>query len=127
MHLTSTPLCSFCSEADEHISHLFYQCQKSIDLWSNLRAFFTPEITLPPLTLHSTYFGLPNCGQIETHLLLIFEIFLYKQREVKVLNFNHLINKIKLVRNIEFNLAFDNEKRRAKNRIKWAKINHKLQ
>jgi hypothetical protein len=126
MNLAKSKTCSFCSESEETIEHLFFNCKKTRELWEKIRHFFRPNLELPPLTLYSAFFGLPNSEQIEGQIHSTFEILVYKSREKKKCSIEHFISKLKILMKIEFNMTFTNERKRGYNKQKWAKIALKL-
>ena len=50
MKLIDSPLCYFCKEQNESISHLFLECRDTKSLWNAVQSFFENKLTLP---LHS--------------------------------------------------------------------------
>ena len=53
MGISESSLCSYCQEHDETIQHLFYNCNISNTLWSELTNFFIGKFILPSLDLQS--------------------------------------------------------------------------
>ena len=91
-NLVSSPLCSYCQDYDENIVHLFYKCQKSVSLWRELQEnLIGLNIILPNLTLESAFFGFLNSDFLLNHILIIFKILLYTNREKGNCNINQIL------------------------------------
>ena len=92
------PLCSLCNNFNETPSHLFSKCLVVINLWNEVRAFFSPSINFDPLTPKSAFLGLfsdnDDLHLSKNHILLIFKICIYKNRE-KTLNKYTIITPLK--------------------------------
>ena len=81
-----SPLCSICHSNDETVAHLFCECVRVSQLWSQLRIFFSTDVNLPLLTPQTNIFGFlaeaDKCiFKIMNHLLSIFKLCIYKNRE----------------------------------------------
>ena len=88
--IINTPFCSFCEKKEETTIHLFYECEKTCSLWSELKLYFR-QLSLPDLLPQTALFGfyedLENkFATLNNHILLLFKLYVYKQRESKVLN-----------------------------------------
>ena len=59
-----------------------------------------------------------NFSILKNQVLMIFKITVYKDREVGVYSLERFINKLKLVREIEYEISTNNEY----NRNKWEPI-----
>ena len=86
---TKTPLCSFCHPYDETIKHIFLECICVKQLWDYLRLFLTIDISLPKLTPPTAIYGFingieNNVCKIINHIILIFKLHFYKNREREV-------------------------------------------
>ena len=78
------PLCSLCNNFNETPSHFFCECLVVVDLWNEVRAFFSPSIIFEPLTPKSALLGISDKDDlylIKNHILLIFKFCIYKNRE----------------------------------------------
>ena len=127
VQLVNCPLCSFCNSAEETVEHVFSECSVIQDIWHELQNFLRPKIELGNLSKTSAYLGPPfGTEAIICHIYLIFKIFVYKSRENGYCSFIHLKNKIKSIRDIEFNITFSDPKRRSKNMHKWIRLAHKF-
>ena len=127
MQLVVSPLCSFCNITDETVEHVFSECSVIQDIWNELQFFLRPEIELGNLCKTSAYLGPPfGTDAIICHVYLIFKIFVYKSRANRTCSFEHLKNKIKMIRDIEFNITFSDPKRRRKNMQTWISLAHKF-
>ena len=77
---SSSSLCSFCKNADETISHLFYECNITKELWNRLDLFFNDCFHLPQLLPQTAFSGFFNTYSnnltLENHVLLLFKIYL---------------------------------------------------
>ena len=117
-----TKLCSYCNMHDETMSHLFYECPKTTELWAQIKMRL-PGIELPDITPESVYIGLPSdTHPLIQHIHLLFKICLYKGRGNNNCNIQFVINKIKQVRQIEARITHANPRRSIYNRQKWSGV-----
>ena len=122
-HFTN-PLCSYCNLQNEVPTHLFYECQYTQRLWTELQNHFRNALTLPNLTKSSALFGLPfNTPNLIKHIHLIFLMAIYKNRKIGKCSVVYIKNKIKFTKKIEKNMNFFNANQRNINALKWAQIN----
>ena len=81
-----------------HQSTFFCKCSVTVDLWNEVRTFFSPSIILDPLTPQSAVFGFFDNNDdyflLRNHILLIFKYCIYKNRE-KTLNKYVIFNAFK--------------------------------
>ena len=98
--ITSTSKCRLCNNATETIAHLFYYCQKTLDLWNKLRQWISQNtnLTLP----NRIDFILLGYYVIEPNFIPINFIFLITKRYIftcalfqKTLNLPSLKEKLK--------------------------------
>ena len=103
--LSETSLCSYCENVDEDIGHLFYACQSTMNLWSQLKILLEPYITLPILNAKNALLGFYDDeldhSYLINHILLIFKIYVYSTRIRKVLSINDLKEKILEIARLE--------------------------
>ena len=52
-----SPLCSYCEDFDEKLSHLYFQCVKVEEFWDRLRDFFSLFAVIIPLNITTILFG----------------------------------------------------------------------
>ena len=127
MQLANCPLCSFCKTTDETIEHIFSECLVIQNIWNDLQNFLRPEIKVCPLDNASAYLGPPyGSDSMVCHIHLIFKIFVYKSRDSGHCCFAHLKNKIRAIRDIEYNITYGDQRRREKNALKWTGVDHKF-
>ena len=127
MHLADTSLCSFCNVEEETIAHLYSRCTVTINIWSQLRIFFSRNIDLPLLTPQSAFLGFYYINDnkfIINQILLTFKIVIYKAREMGSCNMFRIINKLKQIKIIEDNISQKNERKRLYNHQKWSVIDY---
>ena len=97
--------CSYCDMFDENVQHIFYDCPHSTRLWDELGTFLSPVLFLPDLSPQSALIGfhseVSDHNLLVNHLLLLFKIFIYKNREKKRLVFNNFLIQIKNVFKLE--------------------------
>ena len=124
--LSDTKLCSFCSQENETVIHLFANCSKSKTLWNSLKEFFKDTINLPSLTPQSAIFGFLQTDQelflIVNYLLLLFKYYLYVSRCSKTISFTALKINIKKEYILEKNLSKYDEKKKRTFLKKWGKV-----
>ena len=107
-----SPLCSYCSEEEETLLHLFHSCLKSKQLWNKLRQYFSQFIYIPHSLPQSSILGIFNNNQhseLINHLLLILKFYIYSARNTKQLSFENLKIKIKRIKEIEKQLTSSNK------------------
>ena len=83
--IVSTPLCSLCSSVNETVFHLFRECRLTIKLWKIVQKWSTTVgLVLPDLNAKDSMLGfLTTKGNLllENHVLLIFNMFLYRNKQ----------------------------------------------
>ena len=107
--LSETSYSTFCNAENEDTSHLFYDCPQTRGLWLALKNVFDTILPLPDLTTKHALLGFfdhdrENC-MIVNHILLIFKIFIYRQRGSGILSIDNLLTKIKDIAILEINVA----------------------
>ena len=109
LNFTDSPLCSLCLSANENIKHLFFECHITQSLWLSLQNLLSVRLPLQDLTLQSAVFGFldepSNSYNIANHILLIFKIFIFKNRNSSPTS-SMLFARIKSVANIESQLCY---------------------
>ena len=128
--MTNTPYCSFCEEKEETTIHLFFECEKTSSLWSELRLFFS-QLSLPDLLPQTALLGFYELSDnkfmiLKNHILLLYKLYVYKQREIKVLSLQGLISVIDEIKKVEKKIALKNHKIEKYNK-KWHPIERHLQ
>ena len=111
--------CSYCKTEKETLIHLFKDCPKVKEVWSDLKQKIS--IDLPDLTPKSAFFGFyENDSMIVNHIHIIFRLAIYNNRDKGSCNVNYVINKILQIKKTEKSLVYLNENARKKNEKKWA-------
>ena len=117
----SNPICSYCKERNETIIHLFAECKITKALWNSLNRKISFD--LPALTPKSAYCGFfENRSMIINHILLIFKIALYKNRDLGTCSLTYITNKILQIKETEENIVYLNQNAKRKNNEKWAEL-----
>ena len=101
-----SPLSSICHSNDESVAHLFCECERVSQLWSQRRIFFSTD--LKSTTINATDIGFlaetDTCiFKITNHLLVIFKIhiYIYINREKGSVDISRLINEIRKIKTLE--------------------------
>ena len=86
------PLCSFCDLYKETPFHISYECDRVKCLWSDLVQCFQNTLILQTLTAQTVIRGIldsvnNNSKILTNHILLIFELYVFKSREIKILKY----------------------------------------
>ena len=119
----TSPLCCICNKEDETPTHLFFTCFFTTSLWKQLQNALLNILVLPNLTPQSAIFGFLNIEKehylVINHLLLIFKLYIYKDRNCKRLNLQSLKRKIVKIYNIEKSIAQKNTNKQKKFDEKW--------
>ena len=101
--------CSFCSNADEDLLHLFANCHQTVSLWASLKLALLPYLVLPELeerfALLGFYEALPSKFKLINHILLLFKIYLYKSRDSGFLRIDGIMSKIRETAKLELAIA----------------------
>ena len=105
---------------------LFCECVRVSQLWSQLKIFFSIDLNLPLLTPQTAIFGFlaetDKCiFKVTNHLLLIFKIYIYKNREKGCVDISRLINEIRKMKTFEKNIATNDTKKLVIYNKKWEK------
>ena len=126
MKLVNSSMCSYCNAVEETRVHLIVECQNVISLWGHVQEFFRSKLVLFDLTPQSAILGWnqeDNFSILKNQILLIFKMIVYKDRELGRSNLNRIINKLKLVRAIEFGISTNNDY----NNMKWEPVREILE
>ena len=77
MKIGDSPLCTFCSQEDKTIEHVFLSCEYSESLWKNVRDLVNKEQDLSNLSPKNVIIGFveDNSGSVVKNRLLL----LYKR------------------------------------------------
>ena len=125
MNLSDTHLCSYCKSPDETISHLFYDCIYTKNMWIDVQTFFMNQISLPDLTLQSALFGFIEANKedyvLANVILLTFKITLYQQR-TKRLTLVSIIRNISSREKIERSYSIADPQKSLYHRKKWHRV-----
>ena len=125
MGILNNSLCSFCNISDETPLHLFYECNNSTQIWSEMQLHFRNTLHLPDLTPQSAllgFFELVHDRVIINHLLLIFKITLYNNRKNKNCILQNVLGNISKIKNIESEITLNNERQHNFHLTKWANV-----
>ena len=106
---TVSSLCSFCSQADETLLHLFVECSHVIKIWSMLKKwlyhFCFVEIAIDPVQILLNKYKEAFTDMVNT-IILITKYYIYTQRSFKhQLSFRDVISYISKYKRIEFMAA----------------------
>jgi hypothetical protein len=122
--LSDTKLCPFCNGSDEDTMHLFSTCINTISLWQLLQE--TLPIPLPNLAAPSSLLGFfsdtTQQSILANHLLLIFKIFVYKNRSIGNLSIFNLLSHIRDIAILEINVTSYSPQVGNKYLLKWQPI-----
>ena len=126
----SSRLCSICHSKDETFAHLFCECVRVSQLWSQLRIFFSTDLDLPLLASQTTIFDFlaetDKCiFKIRNYLLLVFEIYIHKSWQKCSIDISRLTNEIRNRKKLEKNTATNDTKKLVIYKKKWGKT-HKI-
>ena len=53
----TNPLCCFCKHENETVLHIFYSCNLTCRIWSQLKSFLEPNLILPYLLTKTATIG----------------------------------------------------------------------
>ena len=113
--ITKSPLCSYCNAYDETPIHLFCECNSTKYLWLQLSRHFRSDLKFPVLTPQAAILGLFNDSVSKihpiNHILLLFELYVYKSWNKHLLNINELLANILSIKKLEKMTAFGNAKK----------------
>ena len=120
-----SPLCSFCNSADETSLHIFYTCNITKQLCSELQYFVSQYLYIPEINPQSALFGFFNIGNqkqkflLINHFLLIFKHYLYMLKEHWTVCFT--IFKLYLIKmkTVEQNISLYSSQKNETCRRKW--------
>ena len=128
--ISETSQCSFCSQNNETIEHLFCHCFVAKELWNDLNPFFENHLSLCDLTPQTAFFGFTEKDLDDTilqnHLLLVFKIYLYKSRSYGFVCLKSLLLEIKKINHLEKTIAEANANNHKSDLLTWNKIGNQL-
>ena len=126
MGISESPLCSYCQLQNETVQHLFFDCEVSKALWSELKNKFSNNISLPSLDLQSAVTGFLGTNNIDNliinNILLMFKISLYNNRDKNTITMHNVLCNLKRREIIERSLVSLNLKKLLFHNKKWEKI-----
>ena len=121
--IIKSPLCSYCSTNDETSIHLFCECNSSKYLWLQLSMDVRSDLMFHVLTPQTAILGRFNDSvsniYLMDHILLLFELCIYKSRNKHRLNINELLANILSIKKLEKVTAFGNAKKVAAYNKNW--------
>ena len=113
-NIADSPLCTFCSQEDEKIEHVFLSCEYSKRLWKNVRDWVNKEQDLPNLNPKNVIIGFveDNSGSVaKNFLLLLYKRYIYNNKISKSpLRFDGFKMFVKYVMEIEEKIALKNKR-----------------
>ena len=114
--LTNSPLCSFCKHENETTLHIFYSCNSTRRLRSQIKLFLEANLILSYLLPQTAIFGFLDEPDNQNfvllnYLLLLFKLNVYNSRKDKVLYFNKLLRDIIKVMKMEKNKLFNRKRK----------------
>ena len=120
-------LCTFCSEHEETLLHLFVTCEHVQRLWVKVFEFIREEYHLAQLEINNTNIILsqigPTVGSIANFICLITKQFIYSQRCLgNSIHFPILRRYIINIQNVEKYVAIKNDRLQYHNK-KW-RVHH---
>ena len=121
MNLVESSLCSYCNLEDETTVLLFSGCSYVRGLWGEVQNYFRSKVLLADLNPQSAILGWykeKTLCILKNQILLIFKMMVYKDREKGMCRVDRVLNKLKMVRSIEYNIHTNIEF----NRNKWEPI-----
>ena len=126
---SETSQCSFYNQNNETIKHLFCHCFVVKALWNSLNTFFENHLSLYDLTPQAAFFRFTEKHLDDTifqnHLLLVFEIYLYKSRFYGFVCLKSLILEVKKINHLEKKIAEANANKHTY-LLKWNKTDNQL-
>ena len=95
-----SPQCSYCQNSDELVSHLFFNCNFTLDLWTKIKQWLQTFQTNLPLDIKTMLFGdlgKPSETIINNYVILAAKHYIWRTKfqENPVLNFNCFKNFLK--------------------------------
>ena len=75
-----SPLCSFCGEQPELVSHLFKKCNRVNEFWSEIKEWLGTFNLILPLTISEILFGSHDASSKVNYILLCGKYFIWKAR-----------------------------------------------
>ena len=84
MELAESLLCGLCKFYPETISHLFFECTVSSQLWKEIQGELYPYLVLPNLDIKLILSGIlydQDQQKVKNQIILIFKKFLYENRD----------------------------------------------
>ena len=93
----------------ETISHLFYYCTHTKDVWDQIQAYFTDSLHFSQLTAQTAIFGFHKTDNdtlhIQNHILLLLKLHVNNARKYQFLSFNNFLNEISKTKLLERRVA----------------------
>ena len=114
-NVVTSPLCSFCKEKNESVSHLFCYCPETRRLWHQLQKWFPDYSNLPHLEPQMIILGIWNDDKPDkiliNHMILLFKRYIYlKKEDQNGLSLRGLTAFFKMIEIIERRIAQERDK-----------------
>ena len=122
--ITTSSLCDKCKLSRETLSHLFVECPKIVDFWTEVTRFMKLFGTTPNFTTKTVLFntGVEPAGHVKNAICLLAKHYLYRQRCLKQnVHFNEFKAMVEKIKNFEHYYAIKNNKLTKHNK-KWHTI-----
>ena len=114
MKIADSWLCTFCSQEDETIEHVFLSCKYSKSLWKNARYWVNKEQDLPNFNPKNVIIGFVegNSGSVVKNLLLLlYKLYIYNNKISKSpLRFDGFEMYVKCVTKIDEKVTLKNKR-----------------
>ena len=132
--INPSPLFSFCNLYKGILLHIFYKDDAVKCLWADLVQCFQNNLILPTLTPQAAILGIlepasndstfKNNKVFINHILLLFKLYVIKNRAKKFINLKNLIGEIRKIKMTEKEIALTNSMKTIAFTKRWLKINN---
>jgi hypothetical protein len=122
----SSDLCTFCNEYSETLCHLFVECHKIKELWSQVTQTLLSPYGIEQLSEKDILLGIicrENQNNVINHILIEVKYYIYMCKLEKTMPvYNRLKNRLKITESIEKEIAQKTMKKAKQHTYKWHHI-----
>ena len=122
----SSDLCTFCNDYSETLCHLFVECNKIKELWSQVTQTLLSPFGIEQLSEKDILLGIicrENQNNVINHILIEVKYYIYMCKLEKTTPvYSRLKNRLKITESIEKEIAKKTTKKAKQHTYKWHHI-----
>lgn len=107
--IEENPLCTFCKQHQEKLTHLFWNCEHTTRLWNKVNETYCKVLEVPNITMEQAFLGLENkllCSIVFAVKQYIYQCKYANEKPI----FQNFQRKLHFIQQLEFNIAKNSNK-----------------